>query len=113
MPVVELNAIEFVLRMLFTFPFSLLGAITALALIGLYVAFKTANSLDQKIDEPVDKLIGEVGSVTQAIAAQHPGKVLVFGEIWDAEAAVTIDNGKNIKVTGFNKPLKRLVVELI
>lgn len=45
---------------------------------------KVAEANQKRALSPQEKLIGELGRVLSAVSPEQPGKVHVFGEIWDA-----------------------------
>lgn len=75
----------------------LLAALTAVAL--RYIV-KTYRKKPQGVRE---KLVGQIGRVTQEIAPDRRGKVRVYGEIWTAEAEEALEKGTEIRVEGIHQ----------
>lgn len=92
-------------------PYLLGLAVVMIAMTGTLL-WKIQKTRRRKALGPMDILIGQTGTVTQAIAPHCPGKVWVYGEIWDAETeSQSLALQQPIRVTGLHPTLRnRLIV---
>lgn len=117
MPLFPFINVGDILTFLLSTPLAFAGTIVGVILTGLFLLVKIIQSMEWSVKEPVNKLIGEIGSVTEEIAADKPGKIMVYGEIWPAvyktQHDTPIDTGKKVKVVSINPQLNQLIVELL
>ncbi|AOS83945.1 nodulation protein NfeD [Chlorobaculum limnaeum] len=66
----------------------------------LLLVFMVLRSTRRKALSGMEGLVGETGTVEQAISEGRSGKVFVHGELWDASANVSIPAGAPVLVTG-------------
>jgi membrane-bound serine protease (ClpP class) len=71
------------------------------SLTGIFL-WKIMQTHRKKALGPYDKLIGELGRVVVGIEPGKPGKVRVYGEIWDAESMESLEPGTEIKVVSLD-----------
>jgi membrane protein implicated in regulation of membrane protease activity len=94
----------------------IVAILLALAIIvGFWALVKVIQAAEAKPIAGLDKLVGELGRVSQPIAAAEPyqppmGKVKVFGEIWDATASESLPVNTRIRVVSVDPRTKILTV---
>ena len=92
----------------------LLGLVVAATLLCIWTVDQVEKAFRQPVVGPKEKLIGQIGRVVKPVSATHRGKVLVTGEIWDAEPfsdahADTLSKGEEIRVTRFDELEERVL----
>lgn len=77
-----------------------LGVVAILSLLYVFIgrAFIKNKLTIQTRNTNVEALIGKKAMVVKKITSQKPGQVKVEGEIWRAEAEVSIDEGTEVNV---------------
>ena len=82
--------------------FILLVAILAIALalwaiaLALWAIAKVLDTVGQPANGPRKKLLGQLGRVTAPVSDAHKGKVVVWGEIWDALPVEPLGEGNSL-----------------
>lgn len=75
-----------------------------LLLLGLWLARLALNTYQHRPTEAQDKVLGQPGRLTTPLAPGNTGKVLVFGEVWDAQLAAELEQNlpenTSVKVVG-------------
>ena len=86
----------------------LIAAFTALIIITVALIIKAYS---RKPAGPYDKLIGQVGLALSPIDPHKDGQVNVYGEIWNAGSAQSLEKGAEVEVLIVEThPLQRLQV---
>ena len=75
--------------------FILLVAIVGIALL-LWAIAKVLDTVGQPANGPRKKLLGQLGRVTAPVSDAHKGKVVVWGEIWDALPVEPLGEGNSL-----------------
>lgn len=89
------DAVDPVMRVSVQSIIGVTGTATLLAMILVRLVYKSRNA---KIISGKEGIIGEIGTVQQAIKAGAPGKVEIQGELWNAESKEEIKPGEKVQI---------------
>lgn len=74
---------------------------------------KVLDALDKPVESPEQKLVGQTGRVVAPVQSERGGKVIVYGEIWDAvldsaelsvleRKALVLERDSLVRIVGFD-----------
>jgi membrane-bound serine protease (ClpP class) len=66
------------------------------------VGYLVVHSQRRQASLGQEGLIGKLGDVRQRITPNHPGKVFVYGEYWNAEGGEILEAGEHVEITAVN-----------
>ncbi len=75
----------------------------------VFLIFKGAQALTLKPVDPRQKVLSQLGRVVAPITPGHVGKVVVYGETWDAIADTALDINQSVQVVGFSDANPRII----
>lgn len=75
----------------------------------IFLAVKGAQALTLKSTEPRQKILNELGRVSAPIEPGQIGKVVVYGETWDAISDAPLEMNQTVQVVGFSDANPRII----